>query len=256
MTDEFIAALRAEVVAAAARENDRRRRARWRRTYARLGAVAAVVIVCVVAVIVVPSPPEAAAGVEVTRDGDDLVVRITDLETRPDEIISAIESSGLAVTVEEVPVGPSNVGRFIAAQAERSYPPELRVVDGDPSSAFVGFRIPATYDGRLNLLLGRTAAPSETWATGSDATAAGEVLACHDIIGRQVADVIDELADDDLTLRVLSLDDNAVVDGTEARSLYGEATIIRVSSNAPATATFEATSAPNRFPAFETGEGC
>lgn len=255
MKDQFLAELRAEISAAAHREHERMNRGRRRRDVMRVGALAATVVVAVFAAVFVVSAPEANAGVEISRSGDDLVVRLTDLETRPEEVAHAAAEAGLDVTVAEVPVGPSNVGRFIAAEAEGGYPPDLRVVDGDPSTAFLGFRIPAGYDGRLDLLMGRAAGSGDAWAVASDATARGELLECADVVGARLAEVTDAVPSG-IDTQILLLDEGAFLSSDDALRHHGDALIVRATSPAPATLWIEVTEQPERFPLSDTGKGC
>lgn len=203
--EEFLAGLRAEVVDAQAAK------AAGRRVDAvtRLAAAAVVVAVAVVAFVVV-SPSPAHAGVDVTRIGDDLVIRLTDLETHPDEIVDAAREAGLDVVVDQVPVGPSNVGRFVGDTQRGDYPEELRSVDSDGASTFVGFRIPHDYSGELRLRLGRPAEVGEEWVVSSQAVAPGELLACSDVVGRSLAEVVPALPEG-VNVQILVIDDGTVV---------------------------------------------
>src|SRR3546814_20237293 len=62
----------------------------------------------------------AAASVTITADGDMVTVTLNDTSNSADEIESAIEDHGLDIDIEEVPVGPSNYGRFVSYTTDQS----------------------------------------------------------------------------------------------------------------------------------------
>ena len=255
--DRFLAELRTEVLDAAERAG----RPTAPRRPARLGrlAAAAAVVVAVVAGIVMTRPDTAAAGVQITRSGDDLVVRLTDLETRPEEIEEAAAEAGLDLTIVDEPVGPSLVGRFIGSSGTDA-PAVLEVVEGDPASGFTGFRIPATFDGSLTLRLGRTAEEGEEWAALSDATAKGEVLECQQLVGATLAEVVAAAADKGAHVRAMLLDAGQWLEG-EALAEHADAVAVRVSSPAADTVWVDVTERSEWFePATTTtmpfSEGC
>lgn len=164
-----------------------------------LVAAAAVVVVVASLVVVVGGTEPASAGVDVVVDGDDLVVRLTDLETRPEEIVEAAEEFGLEVRVREVPVGPSNVGRFVGGTSSE-LPPELRP-EGGTTDSFTGFRIPRDWPGELRLDIGREAKEGERWRAASDALAPDEPAACEPLLGVTVATAREVLSDAGLRIR-------------------------------------------------------
>ena len=252
---QFLTELRSEISAAAEREHERLMRRQHRHKQMRAAALAAAIMVGVLGAVFVVSAPDAVAGVEIIRVGDDLIVRLTDLETRPEEVTDAVAEAGLDVTVSEVSVGVSNVGRFIAAESEGGYPPDLRVVDGDRSTAFLGFRIPADYDGTLRLLMGREARDGETWRVASDATARGEVLECASVTGERLGEIIDTIAAD-VDTQVMLLDQGAFLSPTDAVRESGDAVVVRAISPAPNTVWLEAAKDLERFPLSDVQGGC
>lgn len=203
-TERFVAELREQLLVAAeqvvAPQAPVRRR--WPRRAA-LGAVAAALVMVVAGLMTVRDTSPVAADVEVIREGDHIIVRLTDLNTRPAEIVAAAREAGIDLRVVEVPVGPSNVGRFILGpMSER--PPEL-VIDDPNNGAFSGFRLPVDWDGTLVLLLGRPAADGESYVVSSDPTAAGESAECADLLGRSAGEVESDLTSRGLSVRTFVL---------------------------------------------------
>lgn len=239
-SERFLHELRAEVLDAAERRGNESHRPKPQ--LARLAAVAAVAL-AVVAGFVIARPGTAAANVEITRDGADLVVRITETDVDAAEIEQAAASAGIAVAVTEEPVGPSLVGRFIGSSATE-LPPLIEVVEGDPASGFVGFRIPATYEGSLTLRLGREARDGEEWAALSDATAPGEVLECGDLHAVALTEVAEAARRQGAQLRVLSLDLGRWWEGDE---LDEHADDIRLSSPEPGVVWADVSAHPENF---------
>jgi hypothetical protein len=200
-TDEFLAQLRDEVVSADERHRAvaeapttptpigspaRRSRLRW------LGAAAVLVLVAGAGVVLRPAP--VAAGVEVLADADGLTIRLTDLQTRPDEVETAASDAGLDVTVTEVPVGPSQVGRFVGLSATGGSD-QIQITEGTSETGFTAFRLPRGFDHSIDLRIGRAAEPGEELAVTSDATAEGEILECRELIGLPLSDAL-EIAKD------------------------------------------------------------
>lgn len=200
--DEFLAELRSQLLVAAetpcgdTAPVDTAPRRRWRR--ARVLAAAAAVL-AVIAVGVERQQGTAAAAVEVIRVDGAIIVRIVDLEARADEVTEAARDAGIHLEVTSVPVGPSNVGRFVAA--DLSSLPEPVTSTGSDGRSFDGVRIPDGWDGQVAVQLGRHAEPGEDWAVLSDATAASEPLACTAVIGATVAEVQAAVADAGLNAR-------------------------------------------------------
>ena len=217
MSDPFLAELRDEVAAAARRVDadaehhdpaQHGHGTRWP-----LAGAAALLVVAALGATFVLRPTPASANLQVIRQGDELVIRLIDVATRPQEIEMAATEAGLDVQVVEVPVGPSNVGRFVGDQGTGPFGQDVfrpEGLDGQPS--FDGFRIPVDYDGQLMLRLGRPARAGETWAVGSIATSAQEPLACAPLLGAPLSDTLRALTGTDL--RIVS-----IVDTSTAQSL-------------------------------------
>lgn len=191
----FERALRDELMAAA------RRPPRKRLPRTALAAIAAVAaITLVIGVSVTGDPTPAGADVEVTRADGRVIVRLTDQANRPEEIQAALEPEGLDIRVAGAPVGPSNVGRFVGQIATAADLVDLEHIRVD-GVTFMGFSLPEGWDGTLTLLVGRPAAPGETYEAASNAFAPGEPLACTDTLGDPLRDVAARL--DDYTVAVL-----------------------------------------------------
>lgn len=187
MSDDWFDEMRSEVLGARRRLVATRER---RRRSARMVAIAAAVVLVAATAGVFMSREQAAAGVDVARDGSDLVVRLTDLESDPSEVEQAAADAGLDVQVDEVPVGSAMVGRFVSADGD-TLPGEVRTVDEHGVGTFDGFRVPAGFTGTIRLHLGRAAKAGESWVVRSDATAPGEPLACTDLSALDVAGAVD-----------------------------------------------------------------
>jgi hypothetical protein len=208
--EEYLAGLRTELLAAAHRQRSSRPSG-WRRGVA-LAAAAIVVLGVAAALLLVPDTRPAAADVEVSIDGEDFVVRLTSLETRPEEIVEEARAAGLDVRITEVPVGPTQVGRFISLAADQ--PADFRPIDPE-SGAFTGFRISRDWDGVLELRLGRPARDGELWASPSNALAPGGPLECEPLLGSTVQAVADRLERTDLDVRWFMLPTPAEVPDPE-----------------------------------------
>src|SRR5688572_30699381 len=191
IADPYQARLREALVGAVDTKLVRdRRRAVARRTVLAMAAIAAVVGT-VVTITLPDNRAQASIDVDV-RDGR-IVVRLLDLESRPEEIVAAMRNAGIDVVLEEAPVGPSNVGRFVGAFATKSGP-DLKVARAGGTEAFTSFSVPEGYDGVLRLSVGRKAAPGEQWRAASDATEKGEILECREIRGLTAVEASRELA--------------------------------------------------------------
>ena len=204
---EFTEVLRQQLVEAAERRNDestapvrRRSAARWP-----LGLVAAAVLaLVVVGVGVFRDDRSVAADVRVSLDGDHLTLQLSGHDVSGQEIVEAARAAGLDVTVSEVPVGSSNVGRLVRSEASE-LPPLLELIGPDGSS-FLGFRLPRDWPGTLHLTLGRAAQPGERFIVSSDAMLPGEPLECRDdLLGGDLADVAEQLRGEGFTVRTFAL---------------------------------------------------
>ena len=207
---EFTEALRQQLVVAAERRIDEPDGATGRRAprgpvprwSVALMAAAALVLV-VVGVGIVREEQPVAADVRVSVDDDHLTLQLSGRDVRADEIVDAARAAGLEVSVAEAPVGTSNVGRLVRAEASE-LPPVLEVL-GPDGSTFVGFRIPRDWQGTLQLTLGRAAEPGERFVVTSDAQLPGEPLACRELVGEGIARVADELRAEGYTVRTFAL---------------------------------------------------
>jgi len=234
-SEQFLEQLHDDLLAAEARlaaAPPRRRRLR--------AAIAAVVAGAAgLAGILVWSGQPVGAGLELLRQGDELLIRLTDVETRPEDIEAAAEEAGIDIQVEEVPVGPSNVGRFINYYENGT--PEYLTVDGsDPTSAFMGFRVPVDFDGTIRLNLGRRAADGEMWISDSWATSKGEPLECERIFERPLAEVLELVDGLDLDrVRVWFASEGRFLDEAEIES-HADATVVWVTNSSDRVITIAA----------------
>lgn len=201
---EFTEALRQQLVEAAERralaeEPHRRGWVRWS-----AGLVAAAMLAVVfVGVGTLRDDQVVAADVDIRVAGESLVLELRGRDVSSAEIVEAAKEAGLDVTVSEVPVGPSNVGRLVNSTASE-LPPVLEAIGAD-GRTFLGFRIPKDWPGTLGLTLGRAALPGEPFAVASDALQPGEPLACRELMGRDLAEVATELRAEEFTVRTFVL---------------------------------------------------
>jgi hypothetical protein len=189
VADAYQDALRQALVGAVPTKLARdRRRAATRRV-----VVAMALLVAVLGTIVTVTLPDdrADASIEVeVRDGT-MFVRLLDVESRPDEIVGELRNAGLDVTIELVPVGPSNIGRFVSMTSTESGIGHV----SDSTHSFMSFTVPLGFAGKLRLGVGRRADPGEEWRAPSDATAKDEVLECRILRGLTAAEAAREMAD-------------------------------------------------------------
>lgn len=191
-------ALRAQLVTAAARQQARRRRRATR-------AGAAAVAVVLSALALATGPSTALAEVRVERAGDRMVVTLLEIEQDPHRVEASLRAAGFDVAVEAVPTGPSSVGRFVGTFDSGALPTELVRVDGSPA-AFSAFSLPAGWDGRLRLYVGRPARAGERYLAFTDALAAGEPLACLPLQGVRAAEALGAVAGRAATIHFRRLD--------------------------------------------------
>ncbi len=230
LRDELRDAAGATAVAAQVRPPSRAPRGRRVRVARWLGAAAAVV--AVVGAAMVARPDAAAAGVEVVVDAQGTSLYVTDRDTTPEEIEAAAAEAGLDLRVVAVPVGPSNVGRFVGASGSE-LPAGLELVERESTDGYTGFHVPLDFDGWFELQMGRAAEPGEEWAVLSDVTAPGEPLACEHLAERPLSEVLEQLAPiGPSRVRVMLLDEARWLEQDEV-SAYGDATTMRVSRRGP-----------------------
>jgi len=156
-----------------------RRRAR-RRAVERLGGFALGLVAVALTLVLVLAQDGAEAGVSVQTRGGLVYVRLFELEHDAEKIERAAAEAGLDITVEEIAVGPSLVGRFVHEEHSADALGELKALDPD-GPAFAGFVVPAGYEGRLVLRVGRPAEDGEPYATLTNALSEREPLACSGI---------------------------------------------------------------------------
>jgi hypothetical protein len=180
VSEDLLPGLRDELVRAASRVQGRHRR---RRLTVAAGAVLAAAAVVVIAVVAVDSPDPAAAGVEVEVVNGRIDVQLTNLETRPAVVQAALRDVGLDATVTAVPVGPSNVGRFVVSQTDLP-----GGIDAPGEDTFLRFSAPVGFRDHLDLGLGLPAR-DEPYVIASDAYAPGEPLSCAGLYGEPLTEL-------------------------------------------------------------------
>jgi len=172
----FLDRLGAQLETATARRPDRRP------VLLRAGgalAVAAAIVVAVVAWGTWNSEP-VSAGVDVTRSGGRVVLRVTGKAPPASVIERVARRNGLSIDVIAAPVGPSEVGKMFIEGVDDSA--EARFGTDAEVSTQNGFDVvsfPLNWTGHLNLFIGRPARAGELYRRGSNAFALGEPLACR-----------------------------------------------------------------------------
>ena len=215
------------------------RRTSRRRVAERAGGVALGLVALAVTMTIVLGEEPAEAGVTVEQRDGLVYVRLTDVEYRTDVIEAAAAAAGLDVAVEAVPASPSVVGRFIRYNQSGEDVGELRELDRD-GPTFSGFTIPAGFDGRLILQVGRPAADGEPYALFANALSKGEPLACTSILGTTPTRAADTIRERDVDARWLVVSTNGLqpVDSTELGvDSYAKLRVTRALSTGPGAVT-------------------
>jgi len=229
IADSHQSQLRDALVGAVETKRTRQRRRAVMRRVAFAVVIAAALVASVVSVTGRDDKAEASLQIKV-QDGT-VVVRLIDLEDRPDEIIGALRNAGLDASVELVPVGPSNVGRFVGSSGSAGTGP-VSVTEGNAYS-YVGFSVPQDFRGVLKLKLGRAAAPGERWIASSDAMAKGEPLACKNLYGLTVSEATRELARTSASVRWLALPGGLVAAGAQLDEPYAHWHVVDALATSP-----------------------
>lgn len=206
-------------------QSDPPRRRRWL-----IAAAAVLGFVVVLGALTLRDTQHVSADLDIVVDGNDLIVKLSNLDTSREEIERAAADFGLDLTIEEVPVGPTNVGRFVNSVASK-LPPELEPLDGQ--DRFTGFRIPKDWDGELALSFGRPARPGEQWVIASDALADGEPAACMPLIGMTVTEANDLLTERDVSVRWLAIDSAATTYSQHNTEPIKDWIVINVAATSP-----------------------
>ena len=221
IADPYQAQLRGALVGAVETKLARQRR----RAVIRRVVLATVVVVAFVGAILTVTLPDdrANASIDVqVRDGS-VFVRLLDFENSPDQIVGALRNAGINAVVDAVPVGPSNVGRFVGYSSPDSV--TLNVTGGGRFS-FPAFSVRQDFGGLLRLSLGRAAAAGERWVATSDATAKGEALACRSIRGLTALDASRRVADARVTVSWLAVPGETLAPGAELTEPYASWRVI------------------------------
>jgi hypothetical protein len=228
VADPYKAALRDALVRAVPRQVARTRKRAARRRV----VIAFVVVLATIGSILTIALPDrrADARVDVEQRDGFVFVRLNDLESRPDEIVAALRSTGIAATVELQPVGPSNVGRFVSAVVSETS--EFTVTDGRDDS-FRSFSINEDFRGQVTLGLGRLAAVGERWQSPGNALAIDEPLACLEVVGLTAVDAARVLAGQPVSVSWLAVSNGVLPPGAETAEPHSGWFVIDVLSTAP-----------------------
>jgi hypothetical protein len=207
MTSPFHRAYREELLKAAYRDQRRRR---WR-----LRGLVGSLTAALAAGTAVLWPSPATAEVEVEVDGGFVEVRLLGAEASGEEVLDALDDAGIEAAVEEVPTGPSNVGRFTAALVTgASDAPQVAPLE-QTGTSFAGFRLPEGWPGELVIEIGREARPGEAYHAFVDAFADEEPLRCQGIFGTSLREAAPELS----AFSVAVINDTADVTASLAEAL-------------------------------------
>jgi hypothetical protein len=166
-------------------------------------AAAAAVFVLVLGLVVGSQLAQPKEAVAFSIEGDHIVARIVDPEATKQELEDAFAERGLDVRVVLVPASPGIVGTIGAMYAEGVQGGDVEIrheegacfTPGGGDQCPVGLKIVNDFDGRLNIEIGRPAAPGEPYAMATEAFAPGEVLHCSGVRGETVRDALPALAD-------------------------------------------------------------
>lgn len=236
---DFLQELRTELLAAGVTVNRRRPHRRG----ALLGLAAALVLVIASIVVVAIPVDEAQASLRVTYADGRMIIELVDLTSAKDEIEADARRAGIDLTVKEVPVGPSAVGKFIAVNSDMPLT-DLERVGVDPiSGAFTAFRLPQDWTGSLEFEMGRAAREGEEWVAFSNALDRGEVLECRDLIGATQVQAAQEVAGDDIDVRWFAISPTSGAANVPAADLGNFASwrVTRALATGPDSVTLEIT---------------
>jgi len=278
-SDQFLAELRAELMAAAQRagqastadprdavtdpdgtvvsltpNSPRRRRSRVLAVATAAALALAVVVGGVLTLRADPLP----TAVEVERDDGAVTITVTDRSARADELEDAARAAGVDLEVGEVEVAPENVGRIIGSALSPGLG-FLHEDPDDPGSPVVAVRIPGGLRGPLRIQYGVATAPNQDPNAGADATDKGELLECVDLRGMRLEDLLGEIQD--RGLRNVRVD---ILSRTMSKEIFNadlpgylDAVPLRVLvSGEEQTISITASDDGTRIPDLPTRQGC
>jgi hypothetical protein len=131
-----------------------------------------------------PSP--AAADVEVTVEGNTVIVTLRDSNATAEEMVDAFAEHGLNATIARVPTGPSAVGHFVRATIDaQGTDTELPIES--TNDAYATFSLNLSQVRSMVAEFGRPSRPGERYAVFSDAFATSEPLDCKGVLGSTLA---------------------------------------------------------------------
>jgi hypothetical protein len=130
---------------------------------------------------------DAAAPVELRREGDEYVVRVKDLFAETERYEAALRAEGLNISLKVVPTSPNMEGS--AFMYDRNPKSPHPVVNCAPREGCQTVRIPIDHNANMRITLGRKARPGESYKGFSSLDAKGEPLHCVRYVGKTVAEV-------------------------------------------------------------------
>ncbi|MGF7233953.1 MAG: hypothetical protein ACQSGP_03195 [Frankia sp.] len=155
---------------------------------------AGVILVLTAAAIImtqVTHSPVAAAGVKVTRAGNDYIVEIIDPERDAKELTAGLREAGLNIHLYTLPVSPSLVGTIVYDDGGTGIRPlhQGACVTGGGGCP-MGLRVSTNLHGPVYVAVGRQARPGERYESTTSAFAPGEMLHCDFVYGKRIGDVL------------------------------------------------------------------
>ena len=188
-----------------------RSRTLTRRVRVRAGWVAGLAAALVAAVLIAvtlwptnttPSGTPQLRLVVFTRQGANIVARITDPSAPAAQLSAAFRAHGLNIHVQTLPVSPSVVGTIVYSDVSSIRSLHTGgCLSGGGARCWIGMVIPANFAGEGNVSVGRAARPGETYASSADVFGPGEALHCTGLLDEPVAKAVAVLQAKGLTAR-------------------------------------------------------
>lgn len=177
-----------------------------RRRWWLVGVAAAIALAVAVALPAIvppgaPGGPQKARGVAFHTDEKGFLnATISDPTASAAEMQASFAEHGFDISVYLEPVSPSLVGSI---PAEPTASNQIDPIWGPEGSCFypgggtrcqIGIRIPLDFNRSAAIVVGRAAAPGETYVSSNDSFAPGEALHCSGLLGMTVTDAEPVLA--------------------------------------------------------------
>jgi hypothetical protein len=186
-----------------------------------LGLVAAVALVVTVLATSSALAPQTAVGAVAFRAvaGGDIVATVTNPFAAASQLESAFAQRGFDITLTLVPVSPSRVGTVVYSSDDggsSAIQPLQRgqCLNGGGGCA-IGVRIPASFEGKGYIALGRPARPGEAYESQASAFAPGEPLHCSGLLGSRASAAQPVLEKDHLSVEWREVTTSTSVSGTQ-----------------------------------------